>query len=134
MLNIIAVQGRLTADPEIRKTQTNKSVCSFTVACARDGKDNGTDFIPCVAWEHSAEFLKNYFSKGEMIIVQGRLQTRSFEQDGRTRSVQEVLVRSISFASSRRDRDAGQASAKVTPPAPVNVTFEDFEDDSELPF
>ena len=81
MLNHITIMGRLTKDPELRTTQSNVSVCSFTVACDRDfgqGNDRATDFIECVAWRQGAEFVKNYFSKGSMIIVDGRLQSRLF--------------------------------------------------------
>lgn len=134
MLNIIAVQGRITTDPELRKTQTGKYVCSFTVACDRNGRGNGTDFINCVAWEKTAEFLKNYFSRGDMMIVQGRLQGRSFEQDGRTRTVHEILVDNVQFGAPRRDREAAQAPATMSAAEPVNVTFSDFEDEAELPF
>lgn len=134
MLNIIAVQGRITTDPELRKTQTGKYVCSFTVACDRNGRSSGTDFINCVAWEKTAEFLKNYFSRGDMMIVQGRLQGRSFEQDGRTRTVHEILVDNVQFGAPRRDREAASAPATM-PSAPVE--FSDFEDDDQsddLPF
>ena len=111
-------------------------MCSFTVACDRNGRNNGTDFINCVAWEKTAEFLKNYFSKGDMMIVQGRLQGRSFEQDGRTRTVHEILVDNIQFGAQRRDREAAPAPATMpaAPTEPVNVTFTDFDDDSDLPF
>lgn len=126
MLNTIAVQGRITADPEIRVTQTGKKVCSFTVACDRNGRDSGTDFIPCVAWEQRAEFLKNYFSKGDLMIVRGRLTSRRYEQDGKQRTAYEILVDETLFCGSKREK---------APEKPV--TFSDFVDDiseSDLPF
>ena len=89
MLNNIAIMGRLTREPEIRRTQSGTAVASFTIACERDFSNNGekeTDFIDCVAWKNTADFIGKYFTKGNMIAVNGRLTTRRWQdKDGRNR-------------------------------------------------
>lgn len=112
MLNVAAILGRLTADPELRTTQSGISVCSFTVAVDRDfTDDNGNrqaDFINCVAWRQTAEFVSRYFSKGKMIGVKGSIQTRSYEdRNGNKRTAVEIKADSVSFAG---DKDKGQQS------------------------
>lgn len=102
MLNNVTVMGRLTKDPEVRYTQTNKPVASFTVACDRD-KGEGADFFDCVAWEKTAEFLNKYFKKGSMVIVDGRLSQRMWEdRDGKKRSTTEIVVDRIYFGESKK--------------------------------
>ena len=114
MLNHIIIMGRLTRDPELRYTQTNTPVTSFRVAVDRDfapkdGGDRQTDFIDCVAWRQSAEFVSKYFQKGSMIIVSGRLQIREYtDKDGNRRSAAEIVAENIHFGESRRSRDEGQ--------------------------
>ena len=108
MLNIVAIQGRLAADPELRTTTSGTHVCSFTLAVDRSFSKDGnrqTDWIDCVAWRNTAEFICKYFSKGKMITLDGTLQTRSYEKDGVKRKATEVLVQNANFCESRKAQD-----------------------------
>ena len=111
MLNRIVLMGRLTRDPELRRTQSGTAVVSFSIACDRDyaaqGAERETDFIDIVAWRGTAEFVEKYFSKGRMISVDGRLQTRGWkDREGNNRVSTEILVDNAYFADSKKD-DAG---------------------------
>ena len=116
MLNHITIMGRLTRDPELRRTGSGIAVASFTVAVDRDfgGRDGGekeTDFIDCVAWRQTGEFVSKYFTKGRMIVVSGRLQIRSWtDKDGNKRRTAEVVADNCYFGDSKRD-DQGSASS-----------------------
>ena len=107
MLNQIVIMGRMVRDPELRYTQSGTAVTSFTLAVDRDmkNKETGekvTDFIDCVAWRNTAEFAANYFSKGRMAVVEGRLQIRDWtDKDGNKRKSAEVLVGSLYFGDSK---------------------------------
>ncbi|MBO7253129.1 MAG: single-stranded DNA-binding protein [Oscillospiraceae bacterium] len=109
MLNQINIMGRLTKDPELRRTGSGTAVASFTIACDRDfsNKESGekeTDFIDCVAWRSTAEFLEKYFSKGRMIVVSGRLQKRNYtDKDGNKRYATEVVADSVYFGDSKKE-------------------------------
>lgn len=108
MLNHITIQGRLTRDPELRRTGPNNvAVASFTVAVDRDFATDGkkeTDFIDCVAWRQTGEFVSKYFSKGRMIVVSGRLQIRSWtDKDGNKRRTAEVVADNVYFGDSKND-------------------------------
>lgn len=109
MLNHITIMGRLTRDPELRKTGSGTSVASFTVAVDRDfsGKDGGekeTDFIDCVAWRNTADFVSKYFAKGRMIVVSGRLQLRDWtDKEGNKRRAAEVVADSCYFGDSKKE-------------------------------
>ena len=114
MLNHITIMGRLTRDPELRRTGTGTAVASFTVAVDRDfGKnENGekeTDFIDCVAWRNTAEYVSKYAAKGRMVVVSGRLQIRSWtDKEGNKRRTAEVVADNLYFADSgRRDNEGG---------------------------
>ena len=115
MLNHITIMGRLTRDPELRRTGTGIAVASFTVAVDRDfgGRDGGekeTDFIDCVAWRQTGEFVSKYFTKGRMIVVSGRLQIRSWtDKDGNKRRTAEVVADNCYFGDSKRDGDSGSS-------------------------
>ena len=115
MLNHITIMGRLTRDPELRRTGSGIAVASFTVAVDRDfgGRDGGekeTDFIDCVAWRQTGEFVSKYFTKGRMIVVSGRLQIRSWtDKDGNKRRTAEVVADNCYFGDSKRDNDGGNA-------------------------
>ena len=115
MLNHITIMGRLTRDPELRRTGSGIAVASFTVAVDRDfgGRDGGekeTDFIDCVAWRQTGEFVSKYFTKGRMIVVSGRLQIRSWtDKDGNKRRTAEVVADNCYFGDSKRDSDGGSA-------------------------
>ena len=116
MLNHITIMGRLTRDPELRRTGSGVAVASFTVAVDRDfgGRDGGekeTDFIDCVAWRQTGEFVSKYFTKGRMIVVSGRLQIRSWtDKDGNKRRTAEVVADNVYFGDSKREGDGGSAS------------------------
>lgn len=111
MLNHIIIMGRLTRDPELRRTNIGKAVASFTVAVDRDfsqGDQKETDFIECVAWQKTGEFVSKYFSKGSMIVVSGRLQIRPWtDKDGNKRRTAEVISDNCYFGDSKRDSDSG---------------------------
>lgn len=114
MLNQITIMGRLTRDPELRYTPSGTAVTSFTLAVERDygGKDGGekpVDFIDCLAWRHTAEFVANYFSKGRMAIASGQLQARNWEdKNGNKRKSYEVVAQNVYFGDSKRDTESGQ--------------------------
>ena len=116
MLNHIVIMGRLTRDPELRRTGSGIAVASFTVAVDRDfgGRDGGekeTDFIDCVAWRQTGEFVSKYFTKGRMIVVSGRLQIRSWtDKDGNKRRTAEIVADNCYFGDSKRDGDSGNSS------------------------
>lgn len=146
MLNHITIMGRLTRDPELRRTQNGTAVSSFTLAVDRDfsGKDGGekeTDFIDCVAWRSTGEFASKYFSKGRMAVVSGRLQIRSWtDKDGNKRRAAEVVVDNMYFADSKKEAEpaAGYSQSQSTYTAPYVPPASDFamleDDDSQLPF
>ncbi len=150
MLNHITIMGRLTRDPELRRTGSGVAVASFTVAVDRDfgGRDGGereTDFIDCVAWRQTGEFVSKYFAKGRMAVVSGRLQIRSWtDKDGNKRRSAEVVADNVYFGDSRRDGDnGGNYTAPATPAfggysAPASAPASDFamldDDDAQLPF
>lgn len=127
MLNHIVLMGRLTRDVELRYTNSQKPVASFTLAVDRDGKDNGVDFIDCVAWNGTAEFVNKYFSKGRMAVVSGKLQIREWtDKQGNKRRSAEVNVRDIYFGDSKR------AEGPVNHDAETFVPIDDS--DEMLPF
>ena len=162
MLNRITLHGRLTRDPELRTTQSGVSVASFTVAVDRDFTDQsgerGVDFIDCVAWRQGAEFVSRYFRKGQLIVVDGRLQSRKWEdRDGNRRTSWEVLTDHTYFGESKReDRNDSYGGYQAPPSSSGNAyapppssysnaassepqyqqqTFRDLpDDDGELPF
>lgn len=143
MLNHITIMGRLTGDPELRSTQSGVSVATFTVAVDRDyqsgGKEKQTDFISCVAWRGTAEFISKYFRKGSMIVVSGRLESRKWQdRDGNNRISWEVIADSVYFGESRKDSpNAAQATYEQHYGNP-NVSAGEFRElddgDGELPF
>ena len=108
MLNTITIMGRLTRDPELRRTGSGIAVASFTIACDRDfgGQDGQkeVDFIDCVAWRQTGEFVQRYFTKGRMIVVDGRLQIRKYtDKDGNNRTAAEVVAEHCYFGDSKRE-------------------------------
>ena len=139
MLNVIAIMGRLSRDPELRQTTTGKSVASFTIACSRGRKDaNGkdlVDWIPVVAWEHTAEFVCKYFEKGSLIAIDGRLQSRTYkDRDGNNRTAIEIVANNANFAGSK---SSGSGSNSVPAGSSYNeptVQYDEIEDEGDLPF
>ena len=139
MLNAIAIMGRLSRDPELRQTTTGKNVASFTIACSRGRKDaNGkdlVDWIPVVAWEHTAEFVCKYFEKGSLIAIDGRLQSRTYkDRDGNNRTAIEIVANNANFAGSK---STGGGSNSVPAGNSYNeptVQYDEIEDEGDLPF
>ena len=110
MLNHITIMGRITRDLELRRTDSGKPVTSFTVAVDRDygpkGQERETDFIDCVAWNGTAEFVNKYFTKGSMIVVDGRLQIRNWtDKDGNKRRTAEIMVGSVYFGEGNKSKE-----------------------------
>lgn len=121
MLNHIIIMGRLTRDPELRQTQNGVSTVSFSIACDRDyvaaGAERGTDFVDIVVFRKTAEFVHDYFSKGRMIIVSGRLQIREWtDKAGAKRRSAEVVADSVYFGDSKRDQDFNELPESVEVP------------------
>jgi single-strand DNA-binding protein len=113
MLNHITIMGRLTRDPELRRTGSGVAVASFTIAVDRDynpqGQEKETDFIDCVAWRQTGEFVSKYFTKGRMIVVSGRLQIRSWtDKDGNKRRTAEVVADNCYFGDSNKESGNSQ--------------------------
>ena len=130
MLNHIVIMGRLTRDPEIRYTQSQIPVATFTVAVdrdfqSRDGGDRQTDFITCVAWRQTAEFVSKYFHKGSMAVVSGRLQIRQYQdREGNNRTAAEVVADNVYFGESKRDSEnRGTSSGYGAAPSYGNSSY-----------
>jgi single-strand DNA-binding protein len=139
MLNRIVLMGRLTRDPELRRTGSGTAVSSFSIAVDRDFKGQGgekeTDFIDIVAWRNTAEFVSKYFTKGRMAVVEGRLQIRDWkDKEGNNRRSAEVVADNVYFGDSKRDGDAAGGSYTGGQTAPSGGFNEIDEDDGELPF
>lgn len=139
MLNVVALMGRLVADPQLRQTTTGKNVASFRVAVDRGRKDangqNQADFFDIVAWDKSAEFVCRYFQKGSLIAVEGRLQSRNYQdKSGNNRNAVEVVVNNVSFAGNKDAQSQNVANRAVSAPVAANNEYEPIEDDGDLPF
>lgn len=134
MLNHITIMGRLTRDPEMRRTGSGVAVTSFTIACDRDFGQNGekeTDFIDITAWRNTAEFVSKYFAKGRMAVISGRLQIRKWkDKDGNDRRSAEVVADNVYFGDSKKDDASGYGAA----PAPASDYPVLSDEDSMLPF
>jgi single-strand DNA-binding protein len=129
-MNKVCLMGRLCADVELRSTTTGKSVCGFALAVDRRGKDAGTDFVDCAAWEKTAEFISHHFSKGSRIAITGRLQTRNYEdKNGSKRKVTEVVVEEVFFCDSK-SQNSQQASEPMAPLGFASLPG----DNGDLPF
>ena len=156
MLNKIIIMGRLTRDPEPRRTQSGTAVTSFSIACDRDFKspsgEKETDFIDVVAWRNTAEFVSKYFAKGRMAVVEGRLQIRDWtDREGGKRRSAEVVADNVYFGDSKRDSGGEYGGSSYGAPPAYGVPASsgrapaagfgggsDFveigEEDGELPF
>ena len=143
MLNHITIMGRLTRDPEMRRTGSGVAVTSFTIACDRDFGQNGqkeTDFIDVTAWRNTGEFVDKYFTKGRMAVVSGRLQIRSWtDKDGNKWKSAEVVADNVYFGDSKTDSSSSgsygtQATASYAAPAPASDYAMLDDDDAQLPF
>lgn len=130
MLNTITIMGRMTRDPELRRTESGIAVASFALACERDyapqGGEKETDFINVVCWRSTAEFVDKYFSKGRMAVVSGRLQIRDWtDKEGNKRRSAEILADRVYFGDAKRDGDAQESKSDFT---------EVQGDEDDLPF
>lgn len=157
MLNVVAIMGRLVADPELRTTPAGHSVCSFRIACDRSyvqqGQERQADFIDIVAWRQQADFVSKYFQKGSMIAIDGSLQTRNYQdKNGNSRTAVEVVANNISFAGAKRQDGQSapsyeqqtashvkqaKAAQNALQPAYTQGSMDDFaviNDDDDLPF
>ena len=150
MLNVVAIMGRLVADPELRTTGNGTNVCSFRIACdrnfAQQGQQRQADFIDVVAWRQSAEFVTKYFQKGSLVAVEGSLQSRQYQdKNGNKRTAVEVVANQINFAGAKKPGgqpvdDGGEAPPKdyrEPDPAYSQGSADDFaviSDDDDLPF
>lgn len=135
-LNEVILGGRLTADVEQQATPNGVAVAKFAIAINRSGKSKETDFIDCVAWRQTAEFISKYFQKGSSICVRGEIQKRSYEdKNGNKRYITEVIVNKASFVDSKSDGD-GENTADPTPQySSQNApTFAEADPDDDLPF
>ena len=141
MLNKIIIMGRLTRDPELRRTGSGTAVTSFSLACDRDFKSQSgekeTDFIEVVAWKNTAEFVSKYFSKGRMAVVEGRLQIRDWtDKAGNKRTTAEVVADNVYFADSKRSESNDNQKENFN--ALSGRLSDDFapisEEDGEIPF
>lgn len=131
MINKAILMGRLTRDPELRRTDSGKAVCNFTVAIDNGyGEEKSADFISCVAWNKTAEFVDKYFAKGRMIIVVGRIQTRTWEdRDGKKNYVTEVVASEVAFGESKKDAATNSAGHTA-----AGDDFTPIDSDDDLPF
>lgn len=158
MLNVVAIMGRLVADPELRTTPAGVNVCQFRIACdrnfARQGEQRQADFVDIVAWRQQADFVCKYFSKGSLIAINGRIQTRNYQdKNGNNRTAIEIVANNVNFAAPKSANaapmgDAGYGAPTAAPaprpaaqaaPAPSysagsNDDFALIEDEGDLPF
>ena len=151
MINNVVLVGRLTKDVEVKKTQSGLSVASFTVACdrrlsqeQRNNNEQSADFISCVAWRGSADFLGQYSHKGDTVGIEGRIQTRTYDRDGQKVYVTEIIANSVSILHSTQPRQAQaqtqpQQQAQNTAVTQANDPMEDYLNgyeinSDELPF
>ena len=158
MLNVVAIMGRLVADPELRTTPQGTNVCSFRIACdrnfARQGEQRQADFIDIVAWRQQADFVCKYFQKGSLIAIEGSLQTRQYQdKNGNNRTAIEIVANNVNFAAPKSANaapmgDVGYGAPMAAPAArpavqanPVpsysagsNDDFALIEDEGDLPF
>ena len=148
MFNLVVLTGRLTADPELKYTQNNTPVCSFTIAVERrykQGEERQADFIKIVAWRNTAEFVSKHFSKGSMIGIEGAIQTRRYQDNetGKNHTAFEVIANNVQFVESKRPQDNQEDNSLPTPENdPLNQLqdklneFQDLgdADDLDIPF
>ena len=144
MLNHATLMGRLTANPELRHTSSDIPLCKFSIAVDRDysagGSDKQTDFIDIIAWRHTAEFVSQYFKKGNAIVVDGRIQTGSFEKDGIKRKTFEIVANNVYFGESKKsssnsaEYDSETSVDKDVSSYSNDVSFDSDDDDDDLPF
>ncbi len=148
MLNVVVLTGRLTADPELRHTPNDIAVTSFTIAVnrrfARSGEERQTDFIDIVAWRNTAEFVCKYFKKGQLIAVEGSIQTRTYQdKEGNKRKAFEIVANNLQFVESKKESNSEFSESETSPKnnsdtasysSGDNSDFQTIESDDDLPF
>lgn len=139
MLNRVVLMGRITAEPELKTTNSGMSVVSFNIAVDRNyykqGEDKQSDFISVVAWRNTAEFICKYVAKGQLIALEGSLQTRTYQdRDGNNRTVTEVLADNVFFTGDKREKNNTQATPEPQPANYEQNDFEELPDNDDLPF
>lgn len=140
MLNVVAIMGRMVKDPELKTTNSGKSVCSFRIANDSGYKDasgqSQTNWLDVTAWGKTAEFVCKYFPKGALIAIEGRLQSRNYQdKSGNNRNAVEVVVNNVSFAGNKEPAQSQNvANRAVSAPVAANNDYEPIEDDGDLPF
>ena len=140
MLNVVAIMGRMVKDPELKTTNSGKSVCSFRIANDSGYKDasgqSQTNWLDVTAWGKTAEFVCKYFPKGALIAIDGRLQSRNYQdKSGNNRNAVEVVVNNVSFAGNKEPAQSQNvANRAVSAPVAANNEYEPIEDDGDLPF
>lgn len=140
MLNVVAIMGRMVKDPELKTTNSGKSVCSFRIANDSGYKDasgqSQTNRLDVTAWGKTAEFVCKYFPKGALIAIEGRLQSRNYQdKSGNNRNAVEVVVNNVSFAGNKEPAQSQNvANRAVSAPVAANNEYEPIEDDGDLPF
>ena len=135
-MNLVTLIGRLTRDPELRYSQSGKAFCKFTLAVQRDFKKDEADFINCVAWDKRAEAIAEYLRKGRRIAVQGRLNVNSYDKDGETKWVTDVIVDKFEFIDSANNDNEKKEYQKENDDFKKNIDNTDVEDpdDDGFPF
>lgn len=139
MLNVAALMGRITQEPELRHTANDVAVTTITIAVDRDyapkGQDRQADFIDVIAWRSTAEYICKYFSKGQLVAVQGSIQTRSYnDRDGNKRKAFEIVADSVHFAGSKPSGNSGGSPAAGQPQNTGGDDFEEVPPGDDLPF
>lgn len=130
MLNKAILNGRLTKAPELKQTNSGKDVCSFTIAVDRNRDREKTDFVPIVAWGKTAEFVNQWFGKGDLITIVGRIEVRNYEdKNGNKRTATEVIAEEALFGGSKNTTSASEKPTEVK-----TDQFEQIEDENDLPF
>ena len=141
MINNTTIMGRLTYEPELRSTPNGVSVLRFQVACDRNyqapGKEREADYIDCIAWRHTAEFISRYFHRGSMIAVEGCIRTRNYtDKNGNKRKHTEIEANNVSFCGSKPATEVPNAATTQQPPTNETVSDDEYEEilDEDLPF
>lgn len=139
MLNSVCLMGRLTADPELKSTQSGVSVCSFRIAVDRayqpKGQEKQTDFINIVTWRGTAEFVSRYFRKGQLVAVQGSIQTSQYtDRDGNKRTAFDVVADNVFFAEKKAESGETKQGAGYDHSPDIQGDFEEIIGDESLPF
>jgi len=131
-MNYVGLMGRLTRDPELKQTSSGKSYCRFSIAVKKEFVKDGVDFINCVAWDKRAEFIANYFGKGQRILVQGRINVGSYEVNGEKRNSFDVVVDRAEFIETQSN--SGSSFDKNTDTNDYIDTVDDPDDGEDFPF